>query len=77
MWHAIIGLRLKSEQCPGILLGIIGRDPKGRAARAKPLEADCIQPFLGWRPASITRCNKIIRGPNFPICKGLRATKLG
>jgi hypothetical protein len=43
------------------------------------LEADCkkFQPFLGWRPASTTHYNKIITGTNFPICKGLRAKKLG
>jgi hypothetical protein len=34
------------------------------------------QPFLGWRPASTTHYNKIIKGANFPICKGLRAKKL-
>jgi hypothetical protein len=44
-----------------------------------PLEADCMkfQPFLGWRPASTTHYGKIITGANFPICKGLRAKKLG
>ena len=44
-----------------------------------PLEADCMkfQPFWGWRPASTKHYNKIIMGANFPICKGLRAKKLG
>jgi hypothetical protein len=44
-----------------------------------PLEADCMKfhPYLGWRPASTTHYNKIIMGANFPICKGLRAKKLG
>jgi hypothetical protein len=43
------------------------------------LEADCMkfQPFLGWRSASTTHYNRIITGANFPICKGLRAKKLG
>ena len=43
------------------------------------LEADCMKfkPLLGWRLASTTHYNKIIIGANFPICKGLRAKKLG
>ena len=43
------------------------------------LEVDCmkVQPFLGWRPASTTCYNKIITWANFPLCKGLRAKKLG
>jgi hypothetical protein len=36
-----------------------------------PLEANCMkfQPFLGWRPASTTHYNKIIKGPIFPYVK--------
>jgi hypothetical protein len=48
-------------------------------AMPNPLEANCMkfQPFLGWRPASTSHYNKIITWSNFPICKGLRAKKLG
>jgi hypothetical protein len=44
-----------------------------------PLEAVCMkfESFLGWRPVSTTHYNRIITGVNFPICKGLRAKKLG
>jgi hypothetical protein len=48
-------------------------------ARPIPLETDCMkfQSFWGWKLASTTHYNKIITGANFPICKGLRAKKLG
>jgi len=48
-------------------------------ARPIPLEADCMKfkPSLGGRLASTTHYDKIVTGADFPICKGIRAKKLG
>jgi hypothetical protein len=76
--QSFIAARVRWPFCPLTKTAIAGTSKvKVRAAlhleaRPNPLEANCMK-----NQPSTTHYNKIITGPNFPICKGVRVKKLG